>query len=205
LDCIELKINGVSEIQGNVRAKTGKINGRAGIKGNLESEEFKVSGYSDFHGNVQVKEIKIEGSVEIKGNLSGEEVEIKGGLKVKGDCEAEVFVLKGTVTIGGLLNAGNIDICLYGSSQAKEIGGEKIRIRKDKANNCLGLSSPCSPFPLTFPPNPLKVTKSIWNTPGPKWCGETTSALDPVVKSNWWNTKTTSNRQKGLPSKTAKK
>jgi cytoskeletal protein CcmA (bactofilin family) len=44
--------------------------------------------------------------------------------------EAEVFLAKGSFTIGGLLNAGQIDIILYGGCRAKEIGGEKITVKK---------------------------------------------------------------------------
>jgi len=146
IDCIDFKINGVSDVYGNVKMRTGKINGKAVIGGNLASEEFKISGSSEIGGNLAVKEIKIEGSADIKGSVSAEEVEIKGGFKVKGDCEAEVFVSKGAFTIGGLLNAGNIDILLYGNCKVKEIGGEKINIRKDKANKIIRFIESIFPF-----------------------------------------------------------
>lgn len=137
LDCADFQTNGVSSINGSIKSITGRINGKSEIKGKLEAKEFKISGSSKIHDNVSVKEIKIEGSASLSGSLSAEEVKIQGGVKVKGDCQAEIFSAKGAFTIGGLLNAGNIEVILYGGSQAREIGGEKINIRKEKANRII--------------------------------------------------------------------
>lgn len=137
LDCIDFAVSGVADVNGNLRTKSGKISGKAIIKGNLHSEDFKISGRSEIHGHVAVKEMTIEGTAEIKGGFKAEEAEIRGTLRVKGDCQAKVIVVKGAFTIGGLLNAGNIDIMLYGNCTAKEIAGRKINIRKDRSSRLI--------------------------------------------------------------------
>ena len=57
--------------------------------------------------------------------------DIRGTLKVDEDLEAESVVIKGVFTIKGLLNAGNIQVELLGNAKAKEIGGEKIVVKKN--------------------------------------------------------------------------
>lgn len=133
LDCVELRISGASDILGNVKTKTGKILGKATINGDLKSDEFKVSGMLEVRGDVDVKEMRIEGSALVKNNLSADYLEIKGGVKVKKDCSAESFLSKGAFAVDGLLSADTIDIVLYGPCRAKEIGGEKITVRKGEA------------------------------------------------------------------------
>jgi cytoskeletal protein CcmA (bactofilin family) len=146
VDCLDFRINGASNVKGSVQTGSGKINGRSVIGGNLAAEAFKISGSIDIYGNASVKEIKVEGFADIKGGLSAEEVDVKGGIKVKGDCSAEVFRARGSFNVGGLLNAGSIDIVLYGNCQAREIGGEKINIRRDKGNKIRRLIGALLPF-----------------------------------------------------------
>jgi cytoskeletal protein CcmA (bactofilin family) len=73
---------------------------------------------------------KFRGEADIRGNLSAGSFDILGNLTVRGDCEAESLDVKGAFTIDGLLNADTIQVRLYGLSRAKEIGGEKIEIRR---------------------------------------------------------------------------
>jgi len=129
LDCIDFKVTGSSEVKGNLKAETLKVSGSAAIEGNLQSDEVKISGSFTSRGGLSVKKINISGSADIAGDISAEEVQVSGSLATKSDCEAESFVAMGSVTIGGMLNAGNIDIKHYGSSRAKEIGGEHIIVR----------------------------------------------------------------------------
>jgi cytoskeletal protein CcmA (bactofilin family) len=129
LECNYLKTSGASDIKGNVKAKIIEISGASDIKGNVECEEMRTSGASDVRGNVTVKKIKISGASDIRGNLYAEDVEISGCSEVKLDCEAENFVARGIFKIGGLLNAGNINICVGGNCRVREIGGEHIEVR----------------------------------------------------------------------------
>jgi cytoskeletal protein CcmA (bactofilin family) len=131
LDCIDLRINGTSDIEGAVKTKTSRIFGRVKINGNLGAEQLKISGMLYAHGRANVEDLTIEGTFEGE-DVSAESLNVKGMVMLKGDCNAENFVSKGGFNIGGLLNAGTIDIDLYGTCRAKEIGGEKITVRKGK-------------------------------------------------------------------------
>lgn len=133
IDCSDFTISGVGSVEGGVKTKTGKISGKGGIKGDLQADEFKVNGCANIDGSVEVEETRFEGMVDINGSVTAETVENKGVIKINGDCNSEVFISRGVFTIGGLLNAGNIDINLYAPCQAKEIGGEKIKINMGHA------------------------------------------------------------------------
>jgi hypothetical protein len=99
------------------------------IKGkNSELIFLRKMGVSTFLLVSSLTEIYFEKNVKVV--LAGEEVETKGALPIEGDCEEEKFELKGGSSIGVLLNAGTIDVKLYGSSRTKEIGGEKITVTR---------------------------------------------------------------------------
>lgn len=131
VDCSNFSISGVGTVEGNVKTQTGKISGKGKIKGDLKSDAFKVSGHSHIDGNVEVNEARFEGVVGIQGSVTAETLENNGVMKVKGDCNSEVFISRGSFSIGGLLNAGNMEVRLYAPCKAKEIGGENIKIHMD--------------------------------------------------------------------------
>ena len=133
VDCIKFRCNGESKVSGSIKSGSVKINGSASIKGNLKSDEIKISGYSGIGGAVDSKNIHIAGQADIGGSLSSDDISIRGAVKAKGDCNAENFVSQGRFTIDGLLNAGQIEIKLYGPCSAKEIGGETITVKKGNA------------------------------------------------------------------------
>jgi cytoskeletal protein CcmA (bactofilin family) len=124
LDCINLKINGKCSMNGNVKADSVNVNGEASIKGDLEAEKAKIHGTAD-----------------IDGNLSVDKAETYGIISVDGDCNAEIFKIGGTFAVEGLLNAGELELTLYGSSRAREIGGEKITVKRKGKYDLLGLKS----------------------------------------------------------------
>lgn len=130
LDCIDLKLVGTCDMRGNVKTKTAKLTGTADIKGNLEAAEFTIIGTINIDSDAVVNEFKIYGESKVKGNASVEKAEIFGFLDISGECNTETFIAKGPFKIGGLLNAGNIDIEMYCKCQVKEIGGERISIRR---------------------------------------------------------------------------
>ncbi|MBA2876597.1 polymer-forming cytoskeletal protein [Thermaerobacillus caldiproteolyticus] len=130
IDCIDFNIQGNATIHGNVKAKVTNISGRAHMIGTLRSEQIKIQGNASIHGDIECKEIRFHGRGDVKGNVMAEEVCIHGETEIVGDCAAEVFDASGSFTIGGLLNAGNIHIKLFGNCRAKEIGGEKIEVKQ---------------------------------------------------------------------------
>lgn len=124
LDCINLKINGKCSMNGNVKADSVNVNGEASIKGDLEAGKAKI-----------------HGSADIDGNLFVDKAEMYGIISVDGDCNAEIFKIGGTFAVEGLLNAGELELTLYGSSKAREIGGEKITVKRKGKYDLLGLKS----------------------------------------------------------------
>lgn len=147
IECNEFHISGSGKVEGDVKAKEFKTSGSSRIEGNLDAEEIRISGSSHIAGRMNGGQVKVSGSAHIEKGISGGEIEISGsshigegvrveririsgGTNIKGDCEAEEFIAKGGFSIDGLLNAGNIEICVGGSCSAKEIGGEKIEVRE---------------------------------------------------------------------------
>lgn len=122
LDGVYLNVNGQCTMEGNVKADSVKINGNSSIKGNLRAEKAKINGTADIYGNVSV-----------------DKAETYGSISVDGDCNAEVFKIEGTFEIEGLLNAGELELSLYGPSKAHEIGGEKITVKRKGKYDFLGL------------------------------------------------------------------
>jgi cytoskeletal protein CcmA (bactofilin family) len=147
VECNEFYISGSGKVEGDVKAKEYRTSGSSRITGSLEAENIKISGSSHITGDVKCGEIKVSGSAHIEKSLNGgeisisgsarideslrgEQVRISGGIDIKGDCESEEFIARGSFQIGGLLNAGSIEIGVSGFCSAREIGGERIEVKE---------------------------------------------------------------------------
>lgn len=156
LDCNDMHTSGFSRINGNVKAVFMSVSGSSKISGDVETETIKTSGSSELEGNLLAKEVKCSGSSEVKGdikaeyvkvsgimkaggNIHADEIKTSGSLKVGGDCEANKFRTSGIFNIDGLLNSDEIDVSVSGNSKVKEMGGEKITIKKsDRGSDFIG-------------------------------------------------------------------
>jgi cytoskeletal protein CcmA (bactofilin family) len=138
VECNSFKIMGSGDLHGNLKASFVKISGSGDIHGNVTADDIIFSGSSDINGDIKCKTIKITGSSDMEGNIYAEEMNIMGSSDIDGNCEAEIFSARGAFQIDGLLNAGEINIELKGSCEVKEIGGEKIEVRR---SNNYGLNS----------------------------------------------------------------
>lgn len=130
VECDTLKISGSGDINGSVKATFINVSGSGDIEGNIAAEDIVLNGSGNVQGEVTCKTLKIRGSANIGGNVSTEEISIFGSGDINGNCEAEIFNAKGGFDIGGLLNAGEIYIEIGGRCRVKEIGGERIEVRK---------------------------------------------------------------------------
>jgi cytoskeletal protein CcmA (bactofilin family) len=128
--CTRFSLNGEGTINGPVRTQEGSVIGTTTIKGTLDADRFKFFGTARVEGDAAVKNLTIDGTVTINGGVKCDTLNLRGTTIIHGDCNAEKLECKGSFTIDGLLNAGKIDITLYGSTKAKEIGGETVRVRK---------------------------------------------------------------------------
>ncbi|WP_409342453.1 hypothetical protein [Paenibacillus sp. MBLB4367] len=125
-----VNMEGVGKVDGDIFCESFKANGVATVKGSIQAARFEMNGKLSGEGNLTSLTLLVDGHMSLKGRLHGEEMRLNGMIKVNGDCEAERFNLQGGFTIDGLLNAGTIDIALYGRGQAKEIGGDSIHVKK---------------------------------------------------------------------------
>jgi cytoskeletal protein CcmA (bactofilin family) len=130
LDCLAFTCTGTAEITGNMKSTSCHIIGEVNLKGNLETGAAKINGVMDIDGNVKTKEMKSNGEILIRGGVAGEDVHLEGLFTIKGNCEAENLHMKGVFTIEGLLNAGSVELKTFSKCRIKEIGGEKIDIRR---------------------------------------------------------------------------
>ncbi|MDQ0202164.1 bactofilin family protein [Neobacillus ginsengisoli] len=129
VDCTEFECNGFGTVTGNVKSDKTKVNGKAKFKGNIEGKVLSIEGTAKIDQNLYVENLNVSGTAAVGGKVKCEEIKIKGHLKVGEDCEAEIFKAESQFVIGGLLNADQIEINLYGESKAKEIGGQTITVK----------------------------------------------------------------------------
>ncbi|WP_027633187.1 polymer-forming cytoskeletal protein [Clostridium hydrogeniformans] len=149
--CSEFKVSGSGALRGSLETITGKVSGSASIQGNIKCGDFKFSGSASVGGNLEGGNIHTSGSTKVEGRVKGKslnvsgsmkigegiyvnDIDICGSLKSGGDCEGERFISQGGFNIRGLLTADVIDIGLAGDCYAKEIGGEKIIIKRVRNN-----------------------------------------------------------------------
>jgi cytoskeletal protein CcmA (bactofilin family) len=150
VDCNTIKIRGNGHIKGGIKSEkmsvlghgsfegTGDIYelsilGEAKIKGKTMITKAKILGQCDIDDNTVIDDNKVYGTLKIDGNYRGITAKIKGDLTVSGDAEVEQFISDGSFSIKGLLNGEEIIINPFISrSYAKEIGGERITVKKKK-------------------------------------------------------------------------
>ncbi len=128
-----VQINGKGDINGDLECTDLQINGLGCIHGNAKTGTVRVAGKAEIDGNLKGHQIIVDGMTEVRGAVSGDLIENRGMLKVGKDCGVETFKSQGGFTVGGLLNAGKIEIEIYATSRAREIGGEQIEIRSGDA------------------------------------------------------------------------
>jgi cytoskeletal protein CcmA (bactofilin family) len=124
-------IKGNGKIDGNLDCNYLEVQGHCEVNGNVKSESVKVNGNNSIKGDLEADEIEIHGEVNVDGNLSVEKIHTHGMVSVNGNCNAESFTMEGAFKIRGLLNAGELELKLHGPSEAREIGGEKIMVKRN--------------------------------------------------------------------------
>lgn len=132
LECELLKINGAGTADGNVKATRVIVNGSGSFTREVQAGEFVVNGDASIARGAGIGRLQVKGRGSVGGSLAATEVDIRGTLKVDGDTEADLFAGQGSFVIGGLLNAGTVNVELFGASAAREIGGEKVTISRSR-------------------------------------------------------------------------
>ncbi|MBD1379529.1 polymer-forming cytoskeletal protein [Metabacillus arenae] len=152
IECQDMKISGSGKVKGNIKAENIKTSGSSLLEGDVEAEYIESNGSSEITGDVKCgavsingssafrqditcEKIEVNGTSKIGGELSGGKIRVNGSMKVAEGCEGEEVIVKGSIQVGGLLNADFIDLKLGFHSNVKEIGGEKINIKKYSSLN----------------------------------------------------------------------
>ena len=126
-----VNIKGNGKIDGNIECNNMKVEGRCHVYGNLKAETVEIKGSSNIKGSFQAIDVDIQGSADFGHDVSVGDIIAKGRININGNFEAEKFQMEGAFKIRGLLNAGELELNLHGPSEAREIGGEKITVKRE--------------------------------------------------------------------------
>lgn len=143
LRCQTLRCSGAAHLSGRVDcAGEVHVSGAVDIAQDLVCGQLHSSGSFVCGGTCVCSTLHSSGSTKIKGKLTGEQVSASGtlsaeqlhcqkfsasgALKVSGDVEAESVRTTGAVTIGGLLNAEEVNIYPSRHVHINAIGGGHI-------------------------------------------------------------------------------
>jgi len=123
-----VRIDGICTFVSEVECEAMDINGRAKARGGIKAGRFHCNGTFDIDGALCADETRIDGMVSVNGSVAADRLNINGMFKAEGDLTAENARLHGLFKIRGLLNAGTVEILMFGKSLVREIGGEKIKV-----------------------------------------------------------------------------
>lgn len=130
IDCTDYRVNGAGTHNGRLVAQSITINGTATFNGELQAIDMTINGDTSVRDGAGIGALTIKGNANFGGSIASHNVVVRGFLKTGGDCDAETFDCEGAFTVTGLLNAGVVDVKLYGPCSAREIGGERITVRQ---------------------------------------------------------------------------
>lgn len=109
--CESLEISGVGKLDNSIQVGTLEVNGKAKVKGDCTGEKLDVAGFATINGDVKCNEMKISGLVTCR------------------SVESDILICDGIIKAENTINSGEIIIDYSGKCSAKEIYGEKIKIR----------------------------------------------------------------------------
>lgn len=89
------------------------------------------------------------GQLSVHGNVRSGHMLMRGNLEADGDWEGDRLTVKGAFRVGGLLNAEQMDIRLFGPSSAREIGGGAVKVGRSRLQSLKEFFVPAGPAVLT--------------------------------------------------------
>ncbi len=145
-----ITIDGVGTIQGDISVKRIEVNGKSKALGKISCNEMDVNGLLSTYDDIKVKEncnvngycktkgtikgkfFEVNGRVNVEKEVSFDNIKVSGELFVNGNCQCEDLYLDGRMKISGLLSGDNLDLNISKVNEIKEIGGEKVSVKKNK-------------------------------------------------------------------------
>lgn len=139
----ELKCSGSCNAAGDIKGGRASFSGSLKVNGAVHAEMLKASGSASVGGDITGGDIGFYGAITCAGKVKCEKLVLSGTARITGDCEAET-VNAHLFTMGGLLNAGTVDIELPGGAESSvpEIGCEKLTVKYPTAFCCRRDSGP---------------------------------------------------------------
>jgi len=132
--CESLTANGTLKVKESVEAGKFRMNGTGSTSGSIRGGELRIDGMLKVDGYVKYDEMDINGMLTATGGVTGEHAKVHGGIKTRENVGFESLKVHGQIRAGGMINAGELEIVLEGSSQAHEIGGERIVVKQKLAS-----------------------------------------------------------------------
>lgn len=129
MDCIDFVGNGNVSIKGALTSGNIRINGNGTVDGPVDALEVRVDGHAKVKGHMRCRTLKVNGRCNIQGDVTAPTIEIGGSLKAE-HIQSEKIEVKGSFTVGRKIHSETIDIRLFDRSEAYEIGGGIIKVRK---------------------------------------------------------------------------
>ncbi len=121
---------GACKIVGAVTAQEFDAAGAWKVGGDVQSDLFKAAGAGKVEGSLHAQEFSNAGTIKIAKNLRAQRAKFSGVFAAGGDVEASELRGRGAFRIEGLLAADRLELELSERSWAREIGGERITVRK---------------------------------------------------------------------------
>ncbi|AZS17561.1 hypothetical protein [Paenibacillus lutimineralis] len=132
--CDSLTSNGTLKVKKSIEAGKLRMNGTGSASESIRGGELRVDGMLKVDGHVRFVEMDINGMLTVNGGIAGEHAKVDGGMKTRENAEFESLKVHGQIRAGGMINAGELEILLEGNSQAREIGGERIVVKRKLAS-----------------------------------------------------------------------
>jgi len=125
----EVRIDGISTVDGDLTCDIMEVDGICELNGNVRVKgKADTDGIITISGSLDAEYLDIDGTCKIYGNLNSEEMEVDGVLAVTGNITAENAKLTGGLSLDGTFNAGSLELKFYNSPKIKEIVGGRIHI-----------------------------------------------------------------------------
>ena len=130
VNCTSFTANGTVKLKDSLQAGEFHLNGHGSAAATIGGGKIRIDGMLNVDGDVQFENVDVNGMLKADGSAAGERADIDGGLKLGGSAEYEYLKVHGQIQVGTMLNAGELEILMAGPCRAKEIGGERIHVRK---------------------------------------------------------------------------
>lgn len=139
-----VRVTGECKFRGDVDCDRLSCVGETDVEGNLRAAELKLTGEIGIEGTLDAGRVGGRGQLEVKAGMRGEQVKFTGNLKVGGDCEAGDLVMHGAFQVNGLVSAEQLELKMFGSCNAREIGGGKLVVKRSRTSSIIHLFKPSS-------------------------------------------------------------